>query len=113
MEQLLHLVFVFTAAANLVMDKFLCKRESSNTKATKSVAKPTNSFANGMKLIAKVLNSIAKTCIGGGGVGQRVRGPTFDSEMYTMEYEAYNRYKCYPYGSGGLLPGKCLKALRE
>ena len=75
---------------------------SSNARATKSVA-------NGMRLIAKVPNSIAKTCIRGGGVGQRVRGPTFDSEMYTMEYEAYNRYKCYPYGSGGLPPGKCLK----
>ena len=67
MKQLLHLVFVFTAAANLVTDKFLCKYDEFNCKTNKlltnsianrtsSTAKATDSTANG------VTNSIAKTC---------------------------------------------------
>ena len=50
MEQLLHLVFMFTAPGNLVMDEFLC---NSNAKATKSIAKPTNSIATGRILLQK------------------------------------------------------------
>ena len=69
--QLLHLVFVFTPAANLVTDEFSCQSEVTNSKAkatnsianrTNSFANTTNSFANGMKPIAKRMNLIAKTC---------------------------------------------------
>ena len=72
MEQLLHLVFVFTAAGNLVMDEFLCnsnakceinrKTDKFNCNGTNSTAKSMNSTANWMKSIAKMTNSIAKTC---------------------------------------------------
>ena len=70
MKQLLHLVFMFTAAANLVMMNYCANTMNSNAKATNSIAnrtnstaKATNSTANGTKSIAKVTNSIAKTCI--------------------------------------------------
>ena len=64
MEQLLHLVFMFTAAANLVTEQFLCKCDKINIIANgmNSTAKVMNSTANGTKSIAKVTNSIAKTC---------------------------------------------------
>ena len=64
MEQLLHLVFVFTAAANL---DSCANAMNSNAKVmksfangTNSTAKATNSTPNGTKSIAKVPNSIAK-----------------------------------------------------
>jgi len=67
--QLLHLVFVFTPAANLVTDEFSCKVMKLKAKATNSIANGTNSFANrmnsfanGTKSIVKRTNSIAKTC---------------------------------------------------
>jgi len=59
--QLLHLVFVFTPAANLVTDKFSCQSDEFNGKWDEFIR--TNSFANGTKSIAKRTNSIAKTCI--------------------------------------------------
>ena len=55
MTQLLHLVFVFTPAANLVMYNF-------HAKVMNSKAKATNSIAKGTRSTAKRTNSIAKTC---------------------------------------------------
>ena len=40
-------------------------------------------------------------------------GANFDGEIYTTEYEAYNRYECYLWGSGGLPPENILETLRE
>ena len=84
-EQLLHLVFMFTAATNLVMENSCANMMNSNVKVTNSklnvkvmnsivklmnsiangtnsTAKVMDSNANGTKSIAKVMNSIAKTC---------------------------------------------------
>jgi len=61
MTQLLHLVFVLTPAANLVMEEFSCQRENSKAKATNSIANRTNSIANGTNSVANKTNSIAKT----------------------------------------------------
>ena len=54
--ELLYLVLMFTPAANLVVNEFSCQSDEFNSQRT-------NSFANGMKSIAKRTNSIAKTCI--------------------------------------------------
>ena len=73
MKQLLHHIFVFTAVANLVTDKFLCKQDKFNCKSDElnckademgqnSTAKAANSTASRMKSIAKVTNSIARIC---------------------------------------------------
>ena len=61
MTQLLHLVFVFTPAANLVMDEFSCQSDEFKSQSDEFNCQP-NSFANGMKSTAKRTNSIAKTC---------------------------------------------------
>ena len=50
-----HLVFMFSVAANLVIDSSIAKVRNSMAKVTNSMAKVRNS-------VAKVTNSIAKTC---------------------------------------------------
>ena len=55
MTLLLHLVFMFTPAANLFTENFCAK-------VMNSIAKAMNSCANRTKSIAKRTNSIAKTC---------------------------------------------------
>ena len=76
MTQLLHLVFVLTLAAYLVMMNFCAKVMNSKVKVMNSISNGTNSFANrknsfanrknsfanGTKSIAKRTNSIAQTC---------------------------------------------------
>jgi len=64
MTQLLHLVFVFTPAANLVTDEFSCQSDEFKSQSDEfnSIANGTNSFAKATKSIAKRTNSIAKTC---------------------------------------------------
>jgi len=66
MIQLLHLLFVFTPAANLVMDEFSCqsaKATNSKAKAMNSKAKAMDSIANGTNSFANGTKSTAKTCI--------------------------------------------------
>jgi len=55
--QLLHLVFVFTPAANLVTDEFSCKSQSD-----KFICQQ-DEFIFQRDEVAKRMNSIAKTCI--------------------------------------------------
>ena len=55
-----HLVFMFAAAVNLVIDKFSPKMRNSIAKVMNLISKAANSIANRTNSIAKVTNSIAK-----------------------------------------------------
>jgi len=53
-----HLVFMFTAAANLVMKEFTCNLQNSIVKVTKLIANLANSVANRTNSTAKATNTL-------------------------------------------------------